>query len=75
MREAERSCIHVIGCEPRDERGEVVSYGAVNFLLGGESRRLDYGFDGQMCEFADTTGEFRVYDGERSFLFIFEAVE
>jgi len=75
MREAERSCIHIIGSEPRDERGEVVSYGAVNFLLGGESRRLDYGFDGQMCEFANATGEFRVCDGERSFLFIFEVVE
>ena len=75
MREAERSCIHVIGSEPRDERGEVVSDGAVNFLLGGESRRLDYGLDGQMCEFADAAREFRVCDGKRSFLFIFEAIE
>ena len=75
MRETEGSCIHIVGSKPWNERGEVVSDSAVDFLLGGEGRRIGYGFEGQMCEFADTASEFRVCDSKRTFLFIFEAVE
>jgi hypothetical protein len=75
MRETERSRIHIVGFNPRNERGEVVSDSTVDFLLGGEGRRIGYRLEGQMCEFADTTSEFRVCDSKRTFLFIFEAVE